>query len=393
MGDLHPEDGPANGARPVVTLLCSGAEAPAEARRVADLAIALDKTRFRVTVTTLTDRPALADTLSGATDIEIFTVGARGAWDVPCVLGLARWLRRERVAVLHASGAATTFGLLAASLARTPVRIVSRKGSDEQSRLERRLLRSATAVVTDSEKAARRLIDDGIPSRAVNVIYDGVPVDSLRVSLSQRQAVRSEHGVLDESWLVGVAADLTAEADLGCFLQAASILRAEVPGTKFMFLGEGPQRSELQRRATVLGLDGSVIFAGAQPDHLAHIAAMDVAVLPGELPTFGLQAMGLGRPIVAMEVGANAELFPMGETGLVVPPGNPIILAHAILEVMKHPEAVERMRQRGRELFCERYAMQQMVASYEELCAELWGRHESARSAARRKPAGSRSTN
>lgn len=388
MGHVRPEDRSDAAGLPAVMLLSAGCEGPAEARRIADLAAALDKTRFRVIAATLTDQSALSAILGATPDVEVMTAGGRGNWDIRCVFGLAGLLRRESVAVLHISPAATTLGLLGASLARTPVRIVSQKGGDMPPRLDIWLLRSATAVVADSEKTARALIDSGVSSRRVNVIYDGVPADALRVGLAERQAVRAEHGVLDESWLIGVAAGLTAEADLGCFLQAASILRAEVPGTKFMFVGEGPQRGELQRRATILGLDGSVIFAGTHPGHAAYIAAMDVAVLPGEMPVFGLQAMGLGRPTVAMDVGANSELFPMGETGLVVPPGNPIILAHAILEVMKHPEAVERMRQRARELFNERFTMKRTVAAYEDLYAELWSRHETRHSAGSRNPAG-----
>jgi glycosyltransferase involved in cell wall biosynthesis len=192
--------------------------------------------------------------------------------------------------------------------------------------------------------------------------------------------MRGEYGVLDESWLIGIVASLTPAKDHASFLQAASIVRAEVPGTKFLLVGDGPLRSELMRRAAVLGLNGSVIFAGHQMRVAPYIGAMDVAVLSScdqeGCSNFLLEAMGLGRPIVATDVGSNQELFPGGEAGLIVPPGNPLILAHAILEVMRHPDAAERMQRRSREIFRQRFTLPTMIAEYEDLYADLWRAYE-----------------
>lgn len=354
-----------------ITVLMVGGGRPGAHCWYTGLARHLDAARFRVLATTLGDETALEDGLreSGA---RVIALGLRGTWDARVILALASLMRRERVDVVHTeSSAGNIYGMLAAKIAGAPVR-VARAGLPERGWLERRALGSASAVVADTERTRRTLLAEGVERARVNVIYDGLHEAALRTNLQERAAVRSEHGVLDESWLIGVRAAHRGELDLGCFLQAASIVRSEVPGTKFMLLGDSRERAELQRRATILGLDGSLIFAGVQPKDAAYVAAMDVAVLPGEAPAFGAQAMGLGRPVVAMDTGANAELFPMGEAGLIVPPGNPIILAHAVLEVMKHPDAVERMRKRGREIFAERYTMARMVRSYEDLFADLY---------------------
>lgn len=372
--------GGAGKTRLTVMLLADELSPDSAERQLVDLARGLNGERFRVLITTLSASTFLEDEIRKTPGVEVRSLSWRGRWDTMVVPRLVGMLRREQVDAIQCSAAATTVGLVAAMIARTPLKIVTQRHSARSAgglgrRFEDRLIRRADSLVIDSELGARRSVARGIPHEKLQVIYDGVPPEGVRTSLAEREALRSELGVLDESWLVGVAGRLTAAAGHGNFLQAASILRAEAPGTKFLVVGYGPLRAELQRRATILGLDGSIIFAGPQVRLAPYIAAMDVAVLPGGdagASEFGLEAMGLGRPIVAVDAGSNQEFFPMGEVGLIVPPDNPIILAHAILEVMRQPDAVERMRARGRELFNERFTMKRMIASYDELYSDLW---------------------
>ncbi len=309
----------------------------------------------------------VALTTEDAADAGVRGLSAR-RWDPRVVFKLAALLRKEQASVLHCMPATEVFGAIAAKIARTPAVIMEGPLSCQIGWMTRRSLRSATAVVVRSEQAARRLIVEGVRSSRINVIWEALPDRHVETSLHERQEVRQRHGVLDESWLIGIQA---GGSDDGCFLQAASIVRAEVPGTKFMMTGLAAMHADLQRRAAVLGLNGSVIFAGAQPNPAQYAGAMDVAVVAEGASRFAIQAMGLGRPLVALDRGQHADLFPMGEAGLLVPPGNPLILAHAILELMRHPEAVERMRRRGREMFVERHSMTRMVSAYRELYLDL----------------------
>jgi glycosyltransferase involved in cell wall biosynthesis len=397
-------DGADDSRRLTLMLLVNGLVAGGPEQQFVELARGLDKSRFRVLITTLCSSTLLEDELRDSPEIELHSLGSRGRWDPMALPSLVSLLKRERVDIIQPfSTPATTFGFAAAIIARTPLKIATERSGRVLNEglggrlwrfLEDRLVRRADAIVHDSESGARGLIARGIRSEKVHVIYDGVAQERLRTNLPERQALRSELGVLDESWLIGVAAGLTDAVDYGCFLQAASIVRAEVPGTKFLIVGDG-SLPELQRRAKILGLDGSVIFAGTPPRVAPYIGAMDVAVLsPADGETsadFGLEAMGLGRPIVATDVGSNRELFPMGEAGLIVPPDNPIILAHAILEVMRHPDAVDRMRERGREIFSERFTLKRMIASYEELYSDAWtATRRSGRANSRSRPASTR---
>ncbi|HEY8768309.1 MAG TPA: glycosyltransferase [Dehalococcoidia bacterium] len=380
--------------RLTVLLLVNDLRIGGAERQLAELARGLDQERFRVIVATLYAGQPFENDVRDCAGVELRSLnqlGNRlGKFDFLTLFKLVRLLRREKVDIIQPFlTPATAFGMLAAIIARTPVKIVSERcgvrlnthlGNKLYRFFEDRLTRFADAVVPHSEAGRRYVRSRGIASEKVRVIYNGVAPERVNTTLAERQAIRAEYGVLDESWLIGIAASLTPANDHASFLQAASIVRAEVPGTKFLLAGDGPLRAELMRRAAVLGLNGSVIFAGHQMRVAPYIGAMDVAVLSScdheGCSNFLLEAMGLGRSIVTTDAGGNEELFPSGEAGLIVPPSNPLILAHAILEIMRHPDAAEQMQRRSREIFRQRFTLATMIAEYEDLYADLWRAYE-----------------
>lgn len=380
--------------RLTVLLLVNDLRIGGAERQLAELARELDQERFRVIVATLYAGQPFENDVRDCAGVELHflnQLGNRlGKFDFPTLFKLVRLLRREKVDIIQPFlTPATAFGMLAAIIARTPVKIVTERcgvrpnthlGNKLYRFFEDRLTRFADAVVPDSEAGRRHVRSRGIAREKVRVIYNGVAPERVKTTLAERQAIRAEYGVLDESWLIGIAAGLTPANDHAGFLQAASIVRAEVPGTKFLLAGDGPLRGELMRRAAVLGLNGAVIFAGHQMRVAPYIGAMDVAVLSSceheGCSNFLLEAMGLGRPIVATGAGGNEELFPSGEAGLIVPPANPLILAHAILGIMRNPDAAERMQRRSREIFRQRFTLSTMIAEYEDLYADLWRAYE-----------------
>jgi glycosyltransferase involved in cell wall biosynthesis len=376
--------------RLTVVLLVNDLRIGGAEHQLVELARGLDKERFRVIVTTLYAGQPFENDLEDCPGVELVSLNRRGKFDFTTLFKLVSLLRREKVDIIQPFlTPATTFGMLAAVIARTPIKIVTERcgvrlnthfGNKVYRFFEDRLTRFASAVVPNSEAGRRYVRSRGIAREKVRVIYNGVAPERVNTTLAERQALRHEYGVLDESWLIGIVASLTPAKDHASFLQAASIVRAEVPGTKFILVGDGPLYNDLRRRASVLGLNGSVIFAGHQMRVAPFIGTMDVAVLSScdqeGCSNFLLEAMGLGRPIVATDVGGNEELFPYGEAGLIVPPSNPLILAHAILEIMRHPDAAVRMQRRSREIFRQRFTLPTMIGEYEDLYADLWKRIE-----------------
>lgn len=379
--------------RITVMLLVNDLRIGGAERQLVELARGLDKERFRVIVTTLyRGQPFEAD-LVHEPDIELRSLDRKGKYDVGSLMKLVSILREEEVDIIQPFlTPATAFGMAAAKLARTPVKVVTERcgvrlnthlGNNVYRFIEDRLTRFADVVVPNSDAGAEYVLSRGIARQKVRVIYNGVAPERISTTLEQRDETRMRMGVSADDWLIGIVASLTPAKDHGTFLQAASIVRAEVPGTRFVLVGDGPLRNEIKRRTQLLGLDGSVHFAGHQMQVAPYIGAMDVAVLSScdheGCSNFLLEAMGLGRPIVATDVGGNRELFTSGDAGHLVPPSNPLILAHAILQVMKDTDATDRMRTRGREIFRERFTLTKMVSAYEDLYDELWRKYVSKR--------------
>lgn len=374
--------------RLTVMLLVNDLRIGGAERQLIELARGLDKDRFRVIITTLYSGQPLDAEARTIPGVELISLERRGKFDAMALSRLIMLLKREKVDLIQPFlTPATAFGMTAAMIAGTPIKIVTERcgvrlnthlGNNVYRFVEDRMTRFANAAIPNSEAGADYLFSRGIAKEKVRVIYNGVPKERVTADLAERQAVRRELGVSGDTWLIGIVASLTPAKDHGNFLQAASIIRRQAPQTKFIMVGEGPLRADLERRVESLDLSGSVIFAGHQLRVAPYIAAMDVAVLSScdheGCSNFILEAMGLGRPIVATDVGGNRELV-NGDAGTIVPVGNPVKLAKAILDVMFDPEAADRMRTRGPEIFRERFSLQTMVTAYEQLYGETWNAH------------------
>ncbi len=120
-------------------------------------------------------------------------------------------------------------------------------------------------------------------------------------------------------------------------LRAARELRATFPGLKFVIVGEGPDRNEIEDMIQRLGLQSTVVLAGQHSDMPGVYAAMDVFVLPSlneGLPMTILEAMAASRPVIASRVGAIPKVIKDGETGLLVDPGDTDGLRNALARLL-----------------------------------------------------------
>ena len=131
------------------------------------------------------------------------------------------------------------------------------------------------------------------------------------------------------------------------FIAAAEIVLRQFPDTEFILagaalFGEEEYDRSLRRRVELLGLSNQVRFLGHRDDVWSIYAELDVAVHASTLPepwgNVVLEAMASGAAIVAAAAGGPAELISDGETGLLVPPGDPVLLAEAIAFLLAHPE-------------------------------------------------------
>jgi glycosyltransferase involved in cell wall biosynthesis len=169
-------------------------------------------------------------------------------------------------------------------------------------------------------------------------------------------------------------AALTAHKDHATLLEAAVVVRAQLPDACLVIVGEGELASALQARAAALGLGAAVVFAGFRRDLDALLPAFDVFCLSSHMEGLGtslLDAMCYGRPVVATAAGGIPEALEDGVTGRVVPPRSPVALGQALVEVLRDQGRREAMGAAGRRRFLERFTADRMVEDTLGVYAEV----------------------
>lgn len=201
-------------------------------------------------------------------------------------------------------------------------------------------LRRATAVVALWPGGADALTHrHGVPKDKIRVIPRGVPAERFpSVDASRRADARRRFG-LDPGAPVALC--------LGALIQdknpdAAVDAVATVPGLHLVVAGDGPERERVEAYARER-LPGRAHFLGVQDDPAAVLAASDVLVLPSlteGMPGVAIEAGLTGLPVVATDVGAVREVVVDGETGVVVPLGDPIALANGVAQALAEADVM-----------------------------------------------------
>ncbi|MBX9622436.1 MAG: glycosyltransferase family 4 protein [Gemmataceae bacterium] len=154
---------------------------------------------------------------------------------------------------------------------------------------------------------------------------------------------------------------------------AAEVLQAE-PTTGFVLFGEGTMRPDLERRVAAFGLTGRFVLPGFRADLDRLLPGAGVVCLPSfteGLPNVALEASAAGVPVVATAVGGTPEVVADGETGLLVPPGDPAALAEMLLTLLRDPALRSRMGAAGRRRMRERFTFEAQAKAYLDLFARV----------------------
>jgi glycosyltransferase involved in cell wall biosynthesis len=300
---------------------------------------------------------------------------------------LYRLMRRQKPHVVHTHTAtAGLLGRLAAKLAGVPVILHTFHGhvlrgyfgplrSKALVWIERFLARLSDRIVTVSEGQRRELAGYGVaPLEKITVVPLGFELESLLACESHRGELRRELGLADGDKLVGIVARLVPIKNHRLFLQAAQVVVETMPQARFLVVGDGELREELEAYAHDLGLEGGVLFTGWRRDLPRLYADLDVVALTSineGTPVSLIEAMAAGVPVVATAVGSVPDVVVEGETGYLVKDGDVKGMAKAIIELLRDPEKAKEMGIAGREAVYPRFAAHTLIANVEGLYAEL----------------------
>jgi glycosyltransferase involved in cell wall biosynthesis len=228
---------------------------------------------------------------------------------------------------------------------------------------------------------ARALEGDPGLSRVARSRIAVVPngIDSGRfeaVAARDRVAAESLLTAEGDGPLVLSVGRLARQKGIDLLVRAVARLREEVPGLRLAVAGDGPEGPRLERLACELGVERRVRWLGARPEIAGLLSAADLVAVPSRsegLPYVVLEALALGRPVVAAAVGGIPELVRDGEEGWLVPPGDVEALAAALASALSAPEEMARRAAAGRERvrasFQAREMAQRTAAVYRRLAA------------------------
>jgi glycosyltransferase involved in cell wall biosynthesis len=200
----------------------------------------------------------------------------------------------------------------------------------------------------------------------VSVIHAGVDV----AKSASSPAILSP----DRAPVIGMAGPLEPVKGHVFFLGAAQRVVAERPETEFLIAGTGPEEENLRRLTRELGLARNLTFDSSRYDFAAALSAMDIFCLPSlrqGLGTIMLEAMALGRPVIASGVGGVYSVVRNAQIGLIVPPSDSSRLAEAMLELLNDPVRARALGETGRQLVCEEFTASRMVAETARLYREV----------------------
>jgi len=231
----------------------------------------------------------------------------------------------------------------------------------------------ADRVIAVSRTMAETLRQSGYRRSSVTHIHNGLDFEKVK-AMRSRQDVRRELGIGSRAFLIGTVGRLSAVKGHEDFLRAARLILQQQPEARFLVVGGGPLRDALTAFAAELDVDHACVFSGPRADVCDLVGAMDVFVLPSldeGIPMALLEAMALGRPVVATRVGGVPEVIQHRETGLLVAPRNERALAAACLELAANREWGEVLGARARRVveveFSQASSGQDLLNTYREV--------------------------
>ncbi len=230
------------------------------------------------------------------------------------------------------------------------------------------LLKQADRVTAVSAFVKQALIkNEGIPSQRITVVHNGIdpgtgPTDDDRAAARELLSLSPDRPVVMQ------VARFHPVKDHATALRAWSIVHAQLPDALLVFVGDGPQRENLEQLTAQLGLTDAVQFLGSVDNARQIIPAADLCMLTSlseGLSVTLLEAMAAGKPIVATDVGGNPELVIHGKTGLLAPSRDPEALADCIMQLLPNaPYAKLTLGSAGRARLLTDFTADQMHAHY-----------------------------
>ena len=307
-------------------------------------------------------------------------------YDLRAFFALIKILRNERPDIVHThTSKAGILGRWAAFFVRVPVIIHTPHGHvfwGYFGKLKTRifiLLEKISALVTDrlvmltEQEKIDHLHFHIAPENKFSVVHSGINLDEFSNTSVDPAAMKRRLGIPEDNLIVGTVGRLTSIKGHRYLIEAARKIAGSRPDTTFVILGDGELLDELKNMVTRSDIEENIKFLGWRSDVAEVMSTFDIFALPSLNEGMGrvlVEAMALGRPIVASNIGGIPDLVVDGENGYLVPVGDVESLAARIRKLLDDPEKREEMGECGKKIAID-YSANAMVEKIDRVYRKL----------------------
>jgi glycosyltransferase involved in cell wall biosynthesis len=313
--------------------------------------------RFNVSLISLRKRDASDETLE-ALGIDV-TYLHKGKFDPATLTTLLKELDRRKADVIHLHGyGATTFGRLAAAMRGTPVVLHEHANLTDTPWFQKvadRFLAPYTDIALAVSKSTADFVVNArlLPADRTKVVYLGVPLEDFSRARSEgeREEARRALDVPPGAFAIGTVTRLMPSKGNRYLVEAAAPVLQALPSARIYIIGEGELQPELEAQARALGLGDRLVFSGFRRDVAQVLAALDLVVFPSlweGTPLTVLEALAMGKPIVATDADGLQDVLTAGTDAVMVPKRDGPALANAMIKLAQDPAECARLGDNAR---------------------------------------------
>lgn len=346
--------------------------------KVLELVQRLDKDRYNITVCSVGQGgPLEAEFRKAVPRVEIFE--KKFSFDISLVKKVAQLMREQQIDLLQSTlFYADVIGAYAAALAKVPVVIsweaVTGPFRWYHSWAYQLAMQKIDRVVAVSEDIRQRVIRERrlSPDKVVTIHYG---VDLSRFAPQEPRLQRTAIGVSDGHLVLGTVARFDHPKGHKYLIAAAPAIVQRFPNARFVLVGDGPLRQQVEQQIEALGVRDHFVLLGFRRDITQLLGLFDLFILPSlseGLPNAVLEAMACSNPVVATAVNGVVEVVEHEKTGLLIPPADPERLATAVIELLSSPERLKQMGRNGRERVAKFFSVEQQISKFEMLYQSLY---------------------
>lgn len=291
----------------------------------------------------------------------------------------ARFMRENKIEIVQTHDFYTNvFGMFAAGLARVSVKIAAKREtggmrSKAQIFMERQAFRLADAIVANSEAVKNYLVAGNVPTKKINVIYNGLDLEKFSNVTKSRREICEELNLPPEenTKFVTLVANLRhAVKNQKMFLRAAAKVVQMHADAHFVLAGEGELKNELAEFAKDMNIAGNVHFIGRCDNVPELLSVSEICVLTSIAEGFSnsiIEYMAAGKAVVATDVGGASEAIVEGETGYLVQSDHDRILAKYLNELLDNEAKSKSFGKKGREIAERKFSLETQISKTLEL--------------------------